>query len=77
MKIFIVATLRLRWMSGGRWSATIAALAAAGIEAVAVCLLHSFANAAHERRINADVEHPAMRALELPYPVAPARSSVP
>jgi acetylornithine deacetylase len=26
--------------------------------------------AEHERRINADVAHPAMRALELPYPVA-------
>jgi acetylornithine deacetylase len=29
--------------------------------------------AAHERRINADVEHPAMRALELPYPVSVGR----
>ena len=29
--------------------------------------------AAHERRINADVAHPAMRALELPYPVSVGR----
>ena len=29
--------------------------------------------AAHERRINADVEHPAMRALALPYPVSVGR----
>jgi acetylornithine deacetylase len=29
--------------------------------------------AAHERRINANVEHPAMRVLELPYPVSVGR----
>jgi len=29
--------------------------------------------AAHERRINADVGHPAMRALELPYPISVGR----
>ena len=29
--------------------------------------------AAHERRINTDVRHPAMRALELPYPVSVGR----
>jgi acetylornithine deacetylase len=29
--------------------------------------------AEHEARINADVEHPAMRALELPYPVSVGR----
>jgi acetylornithine deacetylase len=34
--------------------------------------IHS-ALAAHEQRINADVEHPAMRALELPYPVSVGR----
>ena len=32
-------------------SATIAALKAAGVESVAVCLLHSYANAAHEERL--------------------------
>jgi acetylornithine deacetylase len=31
--------------------------------------------AEHERRINADVEHPAMRVLELPYPVSVGRIS--
>jgi acetylornithine deacetylase len=31
--------------------------------------------AEHERRINADVEHPAMRALDLPYPVSVGRIS--
>ena len=29
--------------------------------------------AAHEARINADVAHPAMRALELPYPISVGR----
>jgi acetylornithine deacetylase len=29
--------------------------------------------AEHERRINADVQHPAMRALELPYPLSVGR----
>src|SRR5215475_9319520 len=32
-------------------SATIGALKAAGVESVAVCLLHSYANAAHEQRV--------------------------
>jgi acetylornithine deacetylase len=31
--------------------------------------------AEHEQRINADVEHPAMRALDLPYPVSVGRIS--
>ena len=31
--------------------------------------------AAHERRINADVAHPAMRPLELPYPLSVGRVS--
>jgi N-methylhydantoinase A len=34
-------------------AATISALKAAGVESIAVCLLHSYANAAHERRLGA------------------------
>jgi N-methylhydantoinase A len=34
-------------------ASTIGALKAAGVESIAVCLLHSYANAAHERRLGA------------------------
>src|SRR3954453_16997495 len=45
----------------------------AGVWAIDRSLPVPAALAEHERRINADVAHPLMRALELPYPVLVGR----
>jgi acetylornithine deacetylase len=56
-----------------RGRAAHAALRLAGDSAIDRYMPLHAAIAEHERRVNSDVEHPLMRALELPYPVMVGR----